>query len=355
MLINRNNYELILIDYFDGKLNAVETACLMAFLEENPDIREECDLYREVHLEKCAPIEFDEKSQLKRTIIPEKDLITEFNYLQIFFEDEEGTLDGEMQDHLKSFLYNNPSLLPEYFSWRDAHLIPEELIFDRKAQLKKSTFFMLHRREFSFAGMAAALALLIMAGTLFLGIKEPQPLPAQAFQPAQTQSLSRLANRPAVLNSNEQRVKPDATAYGDPKNIQKSEVQEIPREVLFASNTKVDKMIAKSAISGLTDQLAEAPRTILDSQSEYTEILQLATIRQKIKTGGERAVQGAGNTNQPNDDSFNKVRVSFWDIAEKGVAGYNALADKDIQYNRRINSQGRTSAIRVGSFAYEKK
>ncbi|MCB9000870.1 MAG: hypothetical protein H6537_02720 [Bacteroidales bacterium] len=36
MKINRNNYEIFLVDYLDGKLTPEKEAMLMVFLHENP-------------------------------------------------------------------------------------------------------------------------------------------------------------------------------------------------------------------------------------------------------------------------------------------------------------------------------
>ena len=40
---DRSNYEIWLIDWLDGTLTAQQTDELMAFLSENPDVREEAD------------------------------------------------------------------------------------------------------------------------------------------------------------------------------------------------------------------------------------------------------------------------------------------------------------------------
>ena len=52
MKVNRNNYEVWMIDYFDGKLNASEIADLMAFIEVHEDIREEFELFSNETLDK---------------------------------------------------------------------------------------------------------------------------------------------------------------------------------------------------------------------------------------------------------------------------------------------------------------
>jgi hypothetical protein len=41
MEIDINNYESVLIDYFDGNLNALEVAEVLLFLEQHPEIKNE--------------------------------------------------------------------------------------------------------------------------------------------------------------------------------------------------------------------------------------------------------------------------------------------------------------------------
>ena len=43
MIIDRSNYEIWLIDWLDGNLDEARTKQLLAFLDENPDLKEEAD------------------------------------------------------------------------------------------------------------------------------------------------------------------------------------------------------------------------------------------------------------------------------------------------------------------------
>ena len=80
MKVDRENYEVWMIDYFDGKLNADETAGLMAFIEENPDIKEEFESF-EINIAVPDNTSLPEKSALKKTPVVAYHKIDEENYL----------------------------------------------------------------------------------------------------------------------------------------------------------------------------------------------------------------------------------------------------------------------------------
>ena len=65
MSINRNTYEVYLIDYFEGNLDALQVSELLLFLEQNPDLKTECENLELVYLtqDNIAPLD---KSSLKK-------------------------------------------------------------------------------------------------------------------------------------------------------------------------------------------------------------------------------------------------------------------------------------------------
>lgn len=348
MNINRNNYEQVLVDYFDGRLGPVETACLMAFLEENPDLKEEFESFENITLDAAVNIGFQDKDQLKRTIIPEQELITEENYLKVFLDDAEGTLDVRMKEPLDAFLHKNPSLVREYYSWRHAHLLPESLIFDRKARLKRSLILPMFRREFDFVGLAAALIVLFVAGALLMRSEQQPGQPALSFETthpaAKPRNVIEVPDQSMPASSYQQN---DLLASQHPSTVEKNHPDQT-EPIVARLDLPVDKMPAGSAAQELASLNSGVPDGIEGYQNRYTEILALIEVRRQLDKQG-------GDNNPANDENAGRSRFTFWDLAALGVAGYNAFADKDIPYTRRTGNDGRTSAFSLGMFAYEKK
>ena len=70
MEINKHNYEIVLIDYLDGKLNPLEVAELLLFLEQHPDIKAEFEGLENVSVSSIEQETFPAKDALKKKLAP---------------------------------------------------------------------------------------------------------------------------------------------------------------------------------------------------------------------------------------------------------------------------------------------
>jgi hypothetical protein len=66
MSIDRTTYELYIMDYLDGRLDAVAVSELLLFLEQNPDLKEEFEGMRNFKLERSTDVSSLDKSVLKK-------------------------------------------------------------------------------------------------------------------------------------------------------------------------------------------------------------------------------------------------------------------------------------------------
>ena len=73
-MISRSNYEIVFIDYFDGKLDKIRVEELFKFLSVNQDLKEEFDQFMSVNAKPDLTLEFSGKEKLK------KETITYLNY-----------------------------------------------------------------------------------------------------------------------------------------------------------------------------------------------------------------------------------------------------------------------------------
>ena len=136
MEINRNNYEVFLIDYLDGNLSPEMVAELLLFLENNHDLKEEFDGMEIVSVSDDETISFDFKDSLKKPI--EEKLINKDNYEEFFIASLEGDLSKIEKRELVNFLINNSELSKEFKLFKQTFLEPEtEVQFSEKSLLKK--------------------------------------------------------------------------------------------------------------------------------------------------------------------------------------------------------------------------
>ena len=135
--INKSNYEIFVIDYLDGKLSAVEVEHFMAFLEDNPDIKEELVGIKETTLE-TENIFFTQKSELKKKELIVTNGIDENNYENYFIGYYENELTPSQNSSLKNFLIENQELNGEFKIYGSLKLIPDyNVVFTDKTQLKR--------------------------------------------------------------------------------------------------------------------------------------------------------------------------------------------------------------------------
>ncbi len=107
--INKHNYESYLIDMMEGNLSASLTEELMAFLDDNPEIRQEFEEFENVILEP-EQVSFKNKNRLKQQEIMEFGKINEFNYENRFIAYHECDLTEDEKLEVEQFVKLNPFL-----------------------------------------------------------------------------------------------------------------------------------------------------------------------------------------------------------------------------------------------------
>ena len=102
-MITRNNYELYIIDFYDGKLNKLQVEELRAFLDQHSDLKEEFELLSSATLEP-ETVFFADKNSLKKTEVSDNDILI------AYFEND--LTPGEKRK-FEQQLIANPSLAQE--------------------------------------------------------------------------------------------------------------------------------------------------------------------------------------------------------------------------------------------------
>jgi len=161
MKINRNNYEVFFIDFYDGKLTDAQQLEMEVFLKSNPDLKAEFAEFENITLEKTAVI-YAPKQKLKKSEIIEVAGISEDNYEESFIAFHENDLNANEKANLLSFLEANPQLEKEFQLHGLLSMPNENIVFKEKEQLKKKIFI-----GYYWYGAAAAV-LIFLALNLFL-------------------------------------------------------------------------------------------------------------------------------------------------------------------------------------------
>lgn len=173
MKIDRENYPLYFLDYFEGRLSKADEADLFAFLGLFPDLLEEFNTFSPVSLPGDDAVVFPEPEKLKRG------MITLHNYEWYFAAYTEGDLNPSDRLAVESFVANNPDIEPEFRLYRKVVLDSSlDVEFPGKASLKRNIIVPVAgaastgasvisiRHLWRYASVAAVL--MLMAGLFFL-------------------------------------------------------------------------------------------------------------------------------------------------------------------------------------------
>lgn len=185
MMISRNNYEIYFLDYFEGRLDKATTASLFAFLDTNPDLKNEFGNYYALNLEPDKSISFRNKDRLK------KDAITFFNYKTWLIKDLEHELNVDEKNMLNDFIKLHPALISERDVFSGTRLKADTgIVFRGKLSLKRNgRLIPLNRNARITLSAAAAIALFIITYYSFTGNRSPEKVVVD-IQPEKEPNIS---------------------------------------------------------------------------------------------------------------------------------------------------------------------
>jgi len=171
MNINKDNYEIYILDYYEGKLNESQTQELLAFVNKNPDVKAEFDAFENISLTEDASIQFDFKECLKKEAISSSRMINLINYHEFFIADSEGDLSISQKSQLEKFRLLHPNLNNEYHLFQLTKLSADKtIVFENKHQLKKFSIFNIPINKKIFyqtASIAATLFIMASVSTYY--------------------------------------------------------------------------------------------------------------------------------------------------------------------------------------------
>jgi len=174
-MITRNNYEEFFLLYVDNELSAAARETVERFVAENPDLKEEWDLFLQCRIHPDQHLVFTGRESLFKQ---ENDLATDSsaglkidtgNYEEYFLSYIDGELDEDARNSVEEFVRRRPSLLAELTALQLTVSIPDPaVVFENKASLYKKEK---ERRIVFFPWRIAAAAL--VAGVIGLLILNP--------------------------------------------------------------------------------------------------------------------------------------------------------------------------------------
>lgn len=158
MTINRNSYEVYIIDFLDGRLNHELKDELIAFMAQNPDIAAEVDGIADLKLNPSNQSIPLSKHLLKRSTKIGDSNISEADYLCIAAL--EGDLSPAEAKELDSLLESDPTIKQLYKTYEKTQLTPISIKFPKPHKLKRGREISFYTKVSIAAASIAAVALI---------------------------------------------------------------------------------------------------------------------------------------------------------------------------------------------------
>jgi hypothetical protein len=131
------NYEAFYLDHLEGNLNAEDTALLLAFLEEHPELKVEDDDFPMLE-EEGLQLDAQFKSDLKQIAFNETTITTE-NIEKFMIAEAEGLLSNQKIKEMDQFIGDNSSLRRSRALFIATRLKPDHsIIFTDKDSLRRN-------------------------------------------------------------------------------------------------------------------------------------------------------------------------------------------------------------------------
>ena len=328
MRINRNNYEIFFIDYYDGKLATVQQRELEVFLESNPDLKLEFESFEHVAFP-GSETTYEPKSGLKKQEITPVKGISEESYETFFIAWYENDLSPQERALLLQFLKVNPHLEKEFQLHKELRVQKEQVVFANKEQLKKRSFIVNY-----WSAAAAVILIVLTAGYLLL--QNNVVLPEQQIEI----SLMDKVTITAVIQS-----EPSHQMISNKRN---DLLVYLPAPASI--QTKDIKTLAAADLKGVSIH-QQLPSQILEA--EFSVETSLVADAEKPKKRGliaqffrrnvEELTADLGINNEPNTAPEKKKDPGFVKFLDGSLAVFNTLTGSDTELVKIYDSEGNLS------------
>ena len=352
MIINRNNYESWLLDYFEGNLSPEQIAAVDEFLVENPDIKSEFNDFAIIEITEDKGSSLSPKfiGKLKRPVILTVKRINSENYEDWFISFYEGLLSDEEKDNLTLFLEQNPDYQAEFETYGTLSLEADtKIVYPAKSSLKKALIIPLYQKIGVIATIAAASIL------FFLVLK---PFTESTVSKEQ---ISMLQTRPFVITTNApvlEMIPNSSTAIHFEENS--DVIVEIIKPVVPPTSTeRINTMPSLRPVPlAITNNLK-----LIEPRNEYTILAEYIRMQEEMKTASltnqEDDAEDAtlltkvikGLSKDLGEDSNDKL--SFLSVLEFGITQYHRITNKPVTVEKEISPDGQTNAYHIATENFE--
>jgi hypothetical protein len=343
---DRSNYETWLIDWLDGTLTAHQTDELMAFLDENPDIREEAD---SLMLARISPARdsFPGKEKLQRS---SADIITsQVEYLSAAYL--EGDLSAEQEADLRQNIEMNPKNRIIFDKIQRTKLAPPVVHYMNKSSLKRITLAAKIAR-FSVIGLSAAAVILFL---IFYHMLLPRPAAENSAVVAATTPVTIYVHQPVIFSDRNKIQTPSraekigvkaGTDILSPAAIQTAALQNLQDSMATMKRAEGPESIAFTSMPVTSMRSEDTDPSLIASTINYAEPVyddeRSRLSRFIARTFREKILKEKKISDEP---------LKTYEVAEAGIDGLNKLLGWQMALVKTNDEAGELKSVYFSSKA----
>lgn len=347
MIIERSNYEIWLIDMLDGKLNELQIAKLMSFLDSNPDLKEELNSLSSIRLDK-ASVNYPGKDLMKKSDAEIPD--SQFQLLCVAYLEHD--LNNEQKKELEEIISRDPERDKVFQLLHKTTLIPQDQNYKHKVSLKRNSLTGWTKPVFIRVLSAAAMIAMIFSAYLLL--PESRAENKEIFSENISDTL--------IINNKQPVQKNTISLYG----------KSAGRETIA------------SVSSSNKDITANSPVSVTDPFSDETEIEKVPVVEKihidyylitaidlELSTGPDQLIAFNPETDIPEtdddrsrigkflaktyrdiilkDEKASDIPLKGYEIAEGGINGLNKLLGWEMALTTSTDSNGELKSVYFSS------
>jgi hypothetical protein len=348
----RENYEIWLTDWLDGNLSQKQTEQFLAFLEANPDLREEAESISTTRL--TSPNDnFTKKEDLIKSA---SDLeLSQIEYLSVAYLEKDISA-GQLED-LNHNIELNPGNKRLFESVRKVRLLPGDDPYNYKNKLRKLT-----RGEkifrLSAIGLSAAAAIaLIILSVIFVPRSLPVTNPGDALNTAPDsntdkqviieENIYRPVPQVAVLAGNAKALRKEvpetasAKSVGETQTIAPADTDTFKRSLAVLKISRIPEVSLAVPVSAMT------LNTLIASNNKFTAPAYADDNEERSRLG--RFIARSFREKILKEHSPVDSPLKSYEIAQAGIEGLNKLLGWKMALVKTSDEKGELRSIYFSS------
>ncbi|MEE4213898.1 MAG: hypothetical protein V2I34_02460 [Bacteroidales bacterium] len=380
MIINRQNYQIWITDYYDGRLDTFQAEVLMDFLSDNPDLKAEFEDYPGLSVsppEHSSP----DKNELLRT--PDELTNEQVEHFSIAFW--ENDLDDQQKKEIEALSKTDPRFRKNLGIYEKIKLKADQSEYPGKSLLLKIPARR-RRTVILLTALSTAASIAILAG-LFIILNRQAPLPtpdrqvlASAAEDQAEETISEKSVRPGTGDENP--ASGHAAAESTQSRVTSGE-QSTKSQTFAGTESTQDRVItgeqstqSRIAAAAESTQIIEADPAVTGRETMVA--MSKIPVREEIRLDNVEVSYLLAET-EPYDLSlppgimdnmkmtvreflafqFRKSildeedpgvdNLKAWEIADAGIKGVNTLLGWNMEFQAGQGEDGRLQNLRFTS------